>query len=224
MRILYFEDDLIDQRLFKRACKNIPNLEVAYYESCLGLEENYINSYNGIIIDQYLSDCSAIQFQDKKITAPMAVLSASEKLNGPNQGFIGIWQKPIKENILKEILQKMKRGRSTAQISLEYIHELTEGNNAESKELLDTIYKSIAVHNQALANIDQLDAQTAQQHLHKQKSKIGIFYLEELHELIDNIENQLKNGVSIKSVKNEISVVVNNTNKVLEELLKIINL
>ena len=67
MRLLYFEDDAIDQRLFKRACKNLTDLEITYYDSCVGLKEEYINSYDGIIIDQYLKDCSAIQFRDKNI-------------------------------------------------------------------------------------------------------------------------------------------------------------
>lgn len=218
MRLLYFEDDAIDQRLFKRACKNLTDLEITCYDSCMGLKEEYINSYDGIIIDQYLKDCSAIQFQDKNITIPMAVLSASETLNGSEEGFIGVWQKPIKENILESILHKMDRSQNTSSISLEYINELTEDNAEERLDLLQSIYKSIEEHNQALKDFDILNEQEIQQHLHKQKSKIGIFYLEELHEKIDDAENQLKNGEPKEGIKSAIQEIIMAVTNVLKEL------
>lgn len=223
MRLLYFEDDAIDQRLFKRACKNLTDVDITFYDSCMGLKEQYINSYDGIIIDQYLKDCSAKQFRDKNITIPMAVLSASDTLNGSAEGFIGVWQKPIKENILESILSKMGRSENAATISLEYINELTEDNAEERLDLLQSIYKSIEEHNLALENFDALNEQELQQHLHKQKSKIGIFYLETLHKKIDDAENQLKNGELKDTIKSAIEEIRTAVTSVLKELQTHIN-
>ena len=218
MKLLYFEDDAIDQRLFKRASKNLEDLDITYYDSYLNLNEDYINSYDGIIIDQYLKDCSAIQFRDKHITVPIAVLSASEKFNGSEEGFIGIWQKPIKENILLNILQKMQAQQKLFSISLEYINELTEDNEEERQDLLQSIYDSIEAHNKALVEYDKLSEGDIQQHLHKQKSKIGIFYLEDLHKKIDNAENQLKNGEPKDKIKFDILEITSSVEEVLKEL------
>lgn len=219
MRLLYFEDDAIDQRLFKRACKNLPGLEITYYDSCMGLKEDYINSYDGIIIDQYLKDCSAMQFRDKNITIPMAVLSASEKLNGSEEGFIGIWQKPIKENVLKMILEKMDFPNLEREvISMEYIDELTEGNLDERKDLLKSIYKSIEQNNDALKTFDLLESKEIQQYLHKQKSKVGIFYLEKLHAKIDSAEDKFKNGEDKNEIKQEVVDIVKAVSAFLIEL------
>ena len=218
MRILYFEDDAIDQRLFRRASNGIAELEITYYDSCIGLAEDYINSYDGIIIDQYLRDCSAIQFQNKNIKIPMAVLSASENLNGSEEGFIGIWQKPIKQHILQEILKKMRGSTTSSTISLEYINELIEDNEEERQELLKSIYESIADNNQALEAYDSLPEKDIQQHLHNQKSKIGIFYLDDLHKKIDNAENRLKNGESKNAVNLSVLEIKSEVNKVLKEL------
>lgn len=220
MRLLYFEDDAIDQRLFKRACKNLTDVEFTFYDSCLGLKEEYINSYDGIIIDQYLRDCSVVQFQDKNITTPMAVLSASETLQGSEDGFLGVWQKPIKENVLQDILKKIKaiHKKPTSVVSLEYINDLTQGDEAEKQELLESIYQSIEENNQSLENANSLAVDALQQCLHKQKSKVGIFYLEELHRTIDQAENKLKNGEAKKSVLPSVVEIVKETRNILVDL------
>lgn len=220
MRIIYLEDDLIDQRLFKRACRDIKNLEVTYYVSCLGLKEDYINSYDGIVIDQFLQDCSIKQFADKHITIPMAVLSASEKLVSEHPANLGIWQKPIKEDTLRDILLKMQpsKNESISTLSLEYITDLTQGDEAETQDLLQSIYKSIEENNHELENAADLSAQDLQQYLHKQKSKIGIFYLEKLHRQIDQAENKLKDGATVESILTLVSDIVKQTSNMLIDL------
>ncbi len=222
MRIIYLEDDLIDQRLFKRACRDIENLEVTYYASCMGLKEEYLNSYDGIVIDQYLQDCSIKQFADKQISIPMAVLSASEKLIAEHPSNLGIWQKPVKEQIVREILNKMNslKTQKVSTISMAYIDDLTQGNESEKKELLQSIYQSIEDNNAMLQKANSLSSEDLQQNLHKQKSKVGIFYLEELHHEIDQAENKLKDGLAKETVLDAVSQIVKETEKVLTDLKK----
>lgn len=221
MRILYFEDDAIDQRLFKRACRNLEGLEVTYQDSCNELEEDYINSFDGIIVDQYLKDCSISHFSSMNITPPMAVLSASEKLVGSEEGFVGIWQKPIKDYLLKDILAALKK-KSNKQndltVSFEYIEELTDGNPAEKEELLRSIAQSIQSNNNVLKNFDATPREAILQNLHQQKSKVGLFYLESLHGRIDKSENDLKNGATKEDVLEAVNQIVSETDHILSQL------
>lgn len=225
MRLIYLEDDLIDQRLFKRACRDIKDLEVTYYTSCKGLKEEYLNSYDGIIIDQYLQDCSIKEFADKHIHIPMAALSASEILVAEHDYNVGIWQKPIKEDALKDIIKKMQAAgkEKNNNLSLEYINELTQGDEAEKMDLLQSIYKSIHEHNEQLDKAGSLSNADLQQLLHKQKSKVGIFYLEELHQLIDHAENDLKNGADKSTVLPKVTTITSQTAELLKELKSLLN-
>lgn len=225
MRIIYLEDDLIDQRLFKRACRDIEDLEVTYYASCKGLSEEYLNSYDGIIIDQYLQDCSIKEFSDKHIHIPMAALSASEILAAEHEHNIGIWQKPIKEDALKDIVKKMQsKGKAkAASLSLEYINELTQGDEEEKLDLLQSIYKSIQENHEQLEQVNSLSNADLQQLLHQQKSKVGIFYLEDLHQLIDHAENDLKNGADKSAVLPKVAIITSQTADLLKDLKSLLN-
>ncbi len=223
MRIIYFEDDEIDLRLFQRACRNIESLEIKHYPSYLELSDPYINSYDGIVLDQFLSDCSIEQFVKRDITIPTAVLSASNELNRMNpEDFIGVWQKPIKEEGVREIMQNMS-DLAPDIISMTYIEDLTLGNETDRMELLTSIFSTIKLHIEKIESFERMAVDEVVHHLHNLKSKVGIFYLENLHKTIDNLEGRLRDGEAIEMIQVHLNSVISRTKKVLTQINNKIN-
>jgi hypothetical protein len=219
MKIVCFEDDSIDQKLFERVASSFDGVEFSYYNSLHGLNETYLNSYDGIIMDQYLEDGGIDDLTKLNIKVPIAVLSASGILKSSIEfETVGVWQKPIRKNVLEEIIKMFPSSPSDEIISIEYIKDLCQGNVDEMKQLIADIYESMSIHQAALLDHASLDAENVRHHLHNQKSKVGIFYLEDLHAKIDVAENSLKDGKQLSEIQDVLQEILRKSQNVLEQI------
>lgn len=204
-----------------RVARSIPGLEATCYASVHGVEEDYINSYDGIVLDQFLGgEQSADQIAGMKLEKPIAFLSASESMRKDCKcNAVGLWQKPVKKEALFEMIGNFSPESTLVdQISMEYITDLTGNDDADSKELLQTIHDGMLENATELENFRALDAEKVRQLLHTQKSKIGIFYLDALHKEVSRAENHLKDGKSIGDIDRKIENINLRTKKVLSQI------
>lgn len=104
MKILYIEDDIVDQKMFKRLLRRLRHFRVDIV-SCMGeaLIKSNTATYDLIISDFYIGADTAKDILATIHHAPIAVLSGLNDQNFANElyqlGAVAVLQKPL--NILK---------------------------------------------------------------------------------------------------------------------------
>ncbi|MEL6253333.1 MAG: response regulator [Bacteroidota bacterium] len=153
MKILYIEDDPIDQMSFKRLCKKMDS-EIVYQivDSLDDLKkQNELDSFDLIFSDMFL--------RDGDINDVLEILGEQQPyiLSGETdpkfiQDFVknpfkGVFEKPMTKGILEEVMglnlkeeaeetEEVRREDYTA-IKLANLHRLSKGSNQEMIELMD---------------------------------------------------------------------------------------
>ncbi|MDW3651158.1 MAG: response regulator [Bacteroidia bacterium] len=153
MKILYIEDDQIDQMGFSRLCKKL-NAEISYVivdslESLKKLEE--LDSFDLIFSDIFLGDGDINKVLELLGEIQPYILSG-EADPGFIQEFVkapfkGVYEKPLTKEILEEVMglkseeteslvEEIREEDYTA-IKLANLHRLSKGSNKEMIELME---------------------------------------------------------------------------------------
>ncbi len=189
MKILYFEDDLIDQKSLKRLInRNYPEVELQIVS-----DEEEFNSalervnFDLILADQFIDSVHVFNYLkdlvDQKIVLVSGMESVFNKDNEIEVNLAGYLTKPVKAEDLKKYIIKRSIIENLANGDEEFIIELKESIKTE-------IQKEIPLYNEEASN------EAKANWIHKTKSKIAILEAYELHNKATELEQNLRNDIN----------------------------
>ncbi len=189
MKVLYFEDDLIDQKSLKRLIsRNYPEVELQIVsdeeEFNLALEKM---NFDLILADQFIDSIHVFNYlkdlAGQKIVLVSGMKNVFNKDNEIQVSLAGYLTKPIKAEDLEKYIIKRSTIENLADGDEEFIIELKESIKTE-------IQKEIALYNEEESN------ETKANWIHKTKSKIAILEAYELHNKAIELEKKLRNNIN----------------------------
>lgn len=220
MRILYIEDDIIDQMAFKRfAEKKEIDLTIAKSKTeAISILEN--NSFEFIFSDYYLGDGTAQEILQLLNNQRIGIFADENKCIDVNQSNdIVYFNKPLTESQF-ETIQHTK-------LDLTYFNSLTENDNDFKKEILTIALQTLPVSIENINKaVSEKDLEKIKFEAHKMKSGarvVGINIIEELeyieHHVLHEDELTIFNRIN-KALKNA-NIGLIQIHNLLEQLEKI---
>lgn len=209
MRVLYFEDDLIDQKSFKRLMqKNYPDvdLHIVSNEEEFDLVLKKMN-FDLILADQFIDSIHVFNYlkelKHQKIVLVSGLNNIFKANNDIEINLTGFLTKPIEaKDIEQYITPEPSTIESLADGDQDFITELKASIKTEiSKEI--TLYNE-EDSNEAKANW-----------IHKTKSKIALLEEHELHNEATDLEKKLRNNINCDD---ELSTYLKAYKEVLKQL------
>ena len=206
MKILYIEDDRIDQLAFKRLVKKIPGLacELSSYVA-EGVARIQQGNFDLILSDHRLSDGSAMDVLKAAGGTPVIVTSGTqypEEVEAVlKAGAIAHLLKPISLEQVEEVLAKIAPNHPADQaptnskeaFDLSYLYSLSDGDTSFEKEMLEIFVQEVP---QSLASLQQeLSANnwaSCAELVHRLRSKIRILGLHKVRDLASTLEHNFK--------------------------------
>lgn len=178
MKVLYIEDDLIDQKAFQRVAKksNI-SLQIANSVSeTISILSNEV--FDLIISDYYLGDGTALDIINICSNQQIKIVGNKDQINLPeNTNNIDFIQKPINANVFIT--------NQYSALDLTYFNSLTEDDIDFKKELLEIALQTLP---ESLANIkvamQQDNFEKIKFEVHKMKSGARVVGMK----IINNLE------------------------------------
>lgn len=204
MRILYIEDDKIDQIAFKRFVANM-NVETTIVSSIA--EASSIldqKSFDFILLDFFLGDGTAQEVIDLLNYQHIGVFCENDKCVDNNQtNSILYLTKPLDENQFDVVMQ--------TKLDLTYFNSLTEDDIDFKKEITTLGLQTIPSSLQNLRNaFDNKDFASIKFEAHKLKSGVRVFGFKIIEDLEYLEQNALEEN--LVDLNPRIQNVVNKTN------------
>ena len=154
MHILYIEDDLVDQMMFKRLCKEVvPKATFTILSSIKELSEEDLDQYHVIFSDIFLSDGDVNQVLEISKGRDVILLSGETSpsfLDSFIEHAYGkVYDKPLSKEVLREVLSTKKKGKKATTglreiegekyeaIKLANLFRLSKGDDQDMIELMD---------------------------------------------------------------------------------------
>lgn len=196
-RILYIEDDLVDQKLFLRALKDAnfqidiaDNFETAYElkASC---------SYDLIVSDHHVGPDDLLDEIENWDTNKLIVLS-NQIESKALQDYI-CFEKPFRSEMLS-ILNESEKDRP----NIDQLDMLSSGDEAVKTELLELIQKELE---ETILKLSVLTSEEKKQKaaiIHKVLNKIAILNMKESKLKLLNFETQLNNNIPLSIEQEEV--------------------
>ncbi|MFV0237626.1 MAG: response regulator [Flavobacteriales bacterium] len=208
MKILYFEDNLIDQKSLERLLnKNYPNTKL--YIASNAVEFNHILKkidFDLILADQFIDSIHVFNYlkdlNNQKIVLVSGIDNIFEKESEIQVNLTGFLSKPIKASDLEKYIEKQSALEDLADGDKSFIMELKESIKAE-------IEREIIQYNEGDSN------EVKANWIHKTKSKIALLEIHELHNKATKLEQDLRNDINCD---NELKIYLKAYQKVLKEL------
>lgn len=189
MKILYFEDDLIDQKSLKRLFdRNYPNAElhIASNEEEFNLILSKV-SFDLILADQFIDSVHVFNYlkglNNQKIVLVSGIDNIFKQEDEVKVDLIGFLNKPINTKDLEKYMLKKSTIESLADGDEDFIAELKKSIKSEIQSEI-TLYNG-EDSNEAKANW-----------IHKTKSKVALLEVHELHNKATELEQNLRNDMN----------------------------
>ncbi len=189
MKVLYFEDDLIDQKSLKRLFdRNYPDAElhIASNEEEFNLILEKMN-FDLILADQFIDSIHVFNYlkelNNQKIVLVSGIDNIFEQGNDIKVDLVGFLSKPINAKDLEKYMVRRSTIESLADGDEDFIIELKESIKSE-------IQSEITLYNEEDSN------EAKANWIHKTKSKIALLEVHELHNKATELEQNLRNDVN----------------------------
>ncbi len=189
MKILYFEDDLIDQKSVKRLIqKNYPQVEL-YLASNEEEFELIVEKmdFDLILADQFIDSIHVFNYIKRLYNQKIVLISGMDSIfkekNDIEIDLIGFLTKPIKAEDLEKYIIKKSTIENLADGDEDFMTELKASIKSE-------ISKEIALYNEEDSN------EAKANWVHKTKSKITLLEVHELHTKAIELEKKLRNNIN----------------------------
>ncbi|MFV0531235.1 MAG: hypothetical protein ACK5MD_07325 [Flavobacteriales bacterium] len=208
MKILYFEDDLIDQKSLKRLIdKNYPEIElhIASTEEEFNLIIEKMN-FDLILADQFIDSVHVFNYLKRLTNQKIILVSGTESIfeqTNDIENLAGFLTKPIG---IDDIEKYMIKGQST-------IESLADGDQDFIAELKKSIKTEIQ---NEIAQYNEEDSNEAKANwIHKTKSKVALLEVYNLHSKATELERNLRNNINCDE---ELRTYFKNYQEVLKQL------
>ena len=206
MKLLYVEDDTVDQMAFSRLSRGVSDL---HFDLATSIDEAFAliesNQYDLILSDFYLGRDTAMDLFDRILHIPVILLSGGDEIR-PMQGkgfpnYIGSLVKPLKleelQAIMNGTLQKMppkstppiNRRPNLLEFDFTYLERLGGATDTFKMEMLE-IFCQLGTEElpQIEQSLQSKNYQSIQRLVHKLKSNLRILGLQRLLETAESIE------------------------------------
>lgn len=193
MRLIYLDDTAFDRLAFERLMRNFHDLDWSVFSSPKELIASLeLNESDVLIRDYHLMAEFEEGFEfpgevfwvsGSRLTERMAT---EKKIN--NERF---FQKPLKVNDIETILDNNKAGTKDHKPDLEYLIELSNGDEEFQKEMFTIFFEEVPVQTEYIdreKNTKTPDVVGIVQTVHALRSKLRTFGFLELDKLCEEIE------------------------------------
>lgn len=205
LKVIYLEDDVVDQMLFERCCQKVPQLQIL--EVCQSLSQSIKalerHSPDLIISDNFLGPDSAENILPLINKTPLVILSGSKLIHSTietDPKFIGYFMKPLKVGDLEKIIALWHvfsmDTNWTRFPSNEMLHRLAKGKQEVVNRIVSIYLSELHQENEIIRNYcGPQDNLTCVATLHKAKAKFKFFEMFDYYHVADYLEIEIREGI-----------------------------
>ncbi len=208
MHVLYIDDDRIDRKSFDRLMNKMATYHWSTCDSLAAAKEILSNqSIDLILADYFLKGNTADELLEIVSDLPIYVVSGDKELDKELDlvalGFNGFFEKPLKENKLKEIFGQLQDSPDELNLTsdndlMAYIKTISDGDEVFEQEMLQVIVEELPIEMQLLQDHFLSKEWLALGGLlHKMKSKITMLGAFSLREEVAKYEQIAKKNSAI---------------------------